>query len=54
MIDLHSVYVSELTENSNNPEYNSNADVSKPLDELEFKDNFNHLGASIGLRFYLK
>lgn len=53
-IDLRSVYVSELTENSNNPEYNSNVDASKPLEELDFKDNFNHLGASIGLRFYLK
>lgn len=53
-IDLHSVYVSELTENSNNPDYNANSDASQPLEELDFKDNFNHLGASIGLRFYLK
>ena len=52
-IDLNSNYLDELTETSNNPEYNPNADPSKPLDEPAFKDNFNHLGVNFGLRFRL-
>lgn len=53
VIDLNSNYLDELTENSNNPEYNPNADPTKPLDEPAFKDNFNHLGVNLGLRFRL-
>lgn len=54
VMDRETVYVSELTESSNNPEVNPNADTSKPLDALDKKDNFNHLAVSIGFRFYIK
>jgi hypothetical protein len=53
-IDTHTVYVNELTENSNNPLLNSNADPNQPLEELAKKDNFNQLAVSFGLRFFIK
>ena len=53
-IDKRTVFVNELTENSNNPEVNPNADSSKPLEDLMRKDNFNQLAISFGLRFYLR
>ena len=51
VIEINSNYVDEITENSNNPLYNPNSDPTKPLDEPAFKDNFNNLGVSIGIRF---
>jgi hypothetical protein len=53
-IEKRTVFVNELTENSNNPLVNENADPNKPLEELTRKDNFNQLGVSIGVRFYIK
>ena len=53
-IDKRTVFVNELTENSNNPLVNENADPNRPLEELARKDNFNQLAISFGLRFYLK
>jgi hypothetical protein len=53
-IDRHTVYVNELTENSNNPEVNSDVDPTKPLEALATKDNFNQLGFSFGVRFYIR
>lgn len=53
-IDKITVFVNELTENANNPLVNSNPDPNRPLDELGRKDNFNQLGLTIGLRFYLR
>lgn len=53
-IDKRTVFVNELTENSNNPEVNPNADSSKPLEDLMRKDNFNQLAISFGIRFYLR
>jgi hypothetical protein len=53
-IDKRTVFVNELTENSNNPLVNPNADPNKPMDELARKDNFNQLAVSIGLRFYIR
>lgn len=54
VIDRRTVFVNELTENSNNPLVNNNADPNRPLEELTRKDNFNQLAVSIGLRFYIK
>ena len=53
-INQRTIYVDELNENSNNPSVNSNPDPNKPLETLATKDNFNQLGLSFGLRFYLK
>ena len=53
-IDKRTVFVDELTENSNNPEVNPNADPNRPLEELARKDNFNQLAISFGLRFFIK
>ncbi|MDB4655775.1 porin family protein [Flavobacteriales bacterium] len=53
-IEKRTVYLNELTENSNNPEVNPNSDSSKPLEGLMRKDNFNQLAISFGLRFYLR
>lgn len=53
-IDKRTVFVNELTENSNNPTVNQNPDPNRPMEELTRKDNFNQLAASIGIRFYLK
>lgn len=53
-IDKRTIFVDELTENSNNPEVNPNADPNRPLEELSRKDNFNQLGLSIGLRFFIR
>ena len=53
-IDKRTVFVNELTENSNNPELNPNSDPSKPLEDLMRKDNFNQLAVSFGLRFYMR
>jgi hypothetical protein len=53
-IDKCSVFVDELTENSNNPTVNPNPDPNRPMEELARKDNFNQLGVSIGLRFYIR
>ena len=53
-IDKRTVFVNELTENSNNPLVNENTDPNRPLEELARKDNFNQLAISFGLRFYLK
>lgn len=53
-IDKTTVYLNELTENSNNPEVNPNSDSNKPLEGLMRKDNFNQLAISFGLRFYLR
>lgn len=50
-IEINSNYVDEITETSNNPLYNPNVDLDKPLDEPAFKDNFNSVGVSIGVRF---
>ena len=54
VIDKQTVFVNELTENSNNPLVNNNVDPNRPLEELDRKDNFNQLGVSIGLKFYIK
>ena len=54
VIDRHTVYVSELTETSNNPTVNPNPDPNRPMEELNTKNNFNTLGLSIGLRFYIR
>lgn len=51
VISINSNYVDEITETSNNPLYNPNSDPTKPLDEPTFKDNFNNVGVSIGIRF---
>ena len=53
-IDKRTVFLNELTENSNNPELNPNSDPSKPLEDLMRKDNFNQLAISFGLRFYIR
>ncbi len=53
VMEINSNYVDEITETSNNPIYNANSDPTKPLDEPAFKDNFNNLGVSIGIRFSL-
>lgn len=53
-IDKRTVFVNELTENSNNPLVNDNPDPNKPMEELTRKDNFNQLAVMFGLRFYLK
>lgn len=53
-IDKRTIFVDELTQNSNNPEVNPNADPNRPLEELSRKDNFNQLGLSIGLRFFIR
>ncbi|TNF32047.1 MAG: hypothetical protein EP314_00430 [Bacteroidetes bacterium] len=53
-IEKTTIFVNELTENSNNPEVNENADPSLPLEALMRKDNFNQFGVSLGLRFYIK
>lgn len=50
-ITINSNYVDEITETSNNPLYNPNSDLDKPLDEPAFKDNFNNVGVCIGIRF---
>ncbi|MCB9204091.1 MAG: outer membrane beta-barrel protein [Flavobacteriales bacterium] len=54
VIDKSTVFVDELTENSNNPTVNTNPDPNRPMEELARKDNFNQLGISIGLRFYIR
>lgn len=53
-IDLRTIYVSELTENSNNPMVNNNSDPNRPMEELNKRDNFNQLAILFGLRFYIK
>ena len=53
VIDQHTIFVSELTETSNNPSVNPNPDPNRPMEELNTKDNFNTLGLSVGLRFYI-
>ena len=53
VIDQHTIFVPELTETSNNPSVNPNPDPNRPMEELNTKDNFNTLGISIGLRFYI-
>lgn len=53
-IEQRTIFVNELTENSNNPEVNPNSDSSKPLEDLMRKDNFNQLALSFGLRFYIR
>lgn len=53
-IDKRTVFVNELTENSNNPLVNDNPDPNRPMEELTRKDNFNQLAVLFGLRFYLK
>lgn len=41
----------DLSEDSNNPFYNKNFDVDKPLDEKSYKENFNSFSFGIGLHF---
>jgi len=53
-MDKTTIYLNELTENSNNQEVNSNADSSQPLEALSTKNNFNQLAVSFGIRFYIK
>lgn len=53
VIDQHTIFVSELNETSNNPDFNTDADPNRPLEDLDTKSNFNTLGVSVGLRFYL-
>ncbi len=50
-IDKETTYVNSLTENSNNPLYNSNPDVTQPLEDLSFKNNYNSMGVEIGISF---
>ena len=53
-IDIETIYSTQLTQNSNNPLYNENADVDKALDELEFKNNYNNLAFQIGINYRIK
>ncbi len=50
-IDKETTYVNSLTENSNNPLYNSNPDVTQPLEDLSFKNNYNSMGVEVGISF---
>lgn len=44
-------YFTELDENSNNPEYNSDFDNTMPREELTYSSNYSNLAIQLGLGF---
>lgn len=48
---IETVYVSELTEQSNQADYNPNYNLQQAQEEVAFKLNFNSIGLHLGLRW---
>ena len=49
--ELKTIYLSELTDSSNNQAYNENYDENLPLEELIFKTNYSNISINLGIRY---